>query len=61
MTGRLHGPQNEDNLNGASPALLSGGLGLNFNSDVQLPYRFPSLEQTRDGDACAERCWDGAE
>eukprot|EP00959_Pyramimonas_sp_CCMP1952_P056571 1181423-Pyramimonas_sp.AAC.1 len=61
MTGCLHGPQNEENLNGTLLALLSGGLGLNFSSDVQLPYRFPILEQTHDGGACAERCWDGAE
>ena len=37
--GSLHGPMNEENLNGTHPALLAAEGS--FNSDVQLPYRLP--------------------
>ena len=58
MTGCLHGPMNEENLNGTLPAMLSGAVGLNFNSDLQIPYRFPVTETTRDRCVCEERCWE---
>ena len=61
MTGCLHGPQNEENLNGTLPAILSGGLGLNFNSDLQLPHRFLILAETHDATICDEKCWEGAD
>jgi len=46
--GSLHGPMNEENLNGTHPALLVGptASGGAFNSDVQLPYRMPICEAT---------------
>ena len=43
--GSLHGPQNEENVNGTHPVLLAA---LQCNSDVQLPYRFPICEATHD-------------
>ena len=58
MTGCLHGPMNEENLNGTLPAMLSGAVGLNFNSDLQIPYMFPLTEATRDSCVCEERCWE---
>ena len=36
--GSLHGPINHEYLNGTHPAMLAAQR---FNSDVQLPYRFP--------------------
>ncbi len=36
--GSLHGPMNQENLNGTSPAMLAVQQ---FNSDVQIPYRLP--------------------
>ena len=58
MQGTLHGPMNEPNLNGTLPALLCGAPGLNFNSDVQLPYRFPITESTHATEVCCELCWE---
>eukprot|EP00959_Pyramimonas_sp_CCMP1952_P267087 5584119-Pyramimonas_sp.AAC.1 len=37
-TGSLRGPMNHASLNGTNPCMLSAQR---FNSDVQLPYRFP--------------------
>eukprot|EP00959_Pyramimonas_sp_CCMP1952_P229236 4793102-Pyramimonas_sp.AAC.1 len=54
MTGCLHGPMNEENLNGALPAMLSGAAGLNFNSDFQIPHRPPVTEATHDEVVCGE-------
>ena len=42
--GSLHGPMNEENLNGTHPALLAAEGS--FNSDVQLPYRLPVCDAT---------------
>ena len=38
MLGAMHGPMNEASQNGTHPAMLAVHR---FNSDVQLPYRFP--------------------
>ena len=46
----LHGPMNEENLNGTHPALLAT---LRCNSDVQLPYRLPLCSATH---ACEKDC-----
>ncbi len=43
--GALHGPMNEENLNGTHPAMLAAQR---CNSDVQLPYRLPVCEATHD-------------
>ncbi len=52
--GSLHGPQNEENLNGTHPAMLAA---LQCNSDVQLPYRFPITKATHaDASVCDEDC-----
>jgi hypothetical protein len=56
MIGTLHGPMNDPNLNGTLPALLCGAPGLNFNSDVQLPYRFPIKECTHAAAVCDGLC-----
>eukprot|EP00959_Pyramimonas_sp_CCMP1952_P327902 6864792-Pyramimonas_sp.AAC.1 len=49
---------NEENLNGTLPALLSGAVGLNLKRDLQIPYRFPVIEATRDSCVCEEMCWE---
>ena len=49
----LHGPMNEENLNGTHPALLAT---LRCNSDVQLPYRLPLCTATH---ACDKDCLEG--
>ena len=52
----LHGPMNEENLNGAHPAMLAA---LRCNSDVQLPYRFPITAATHSA-KCGHYCdWYG--
>ena len=43
MIGALHGPINDEWLNGSHPAFLAAPNGGSCNSDVQLPYRFPSV------------------
>ena len=48
----MHGPQNDANINGTHPAMLAAHR---FNSDVQLPYRFPITTHTHSSD-CAEDC-----
>ena len=53
--GSLHGPQNEENINGTHPAMLAA---LHCNSDVQLPYRFGISEHTHCASACNEQCVD---
>jgi len=50
--GSLHGPMNHECLNGTHPALLAVQR---FNSDVQLPYRFPIVEETH---SCCDDCVD---
>ena len=50
--GSLHGPMNDANINGTHPALLAAHR---FNSDVQLPYRFPINHSTHSS-ACPGRC-----
>ena len=41
--GCLHGPSNHEYLNATHPAILAAHR---FNSDVQLPYRFPVMAET---------------
>ena len=53
MTGMPWGPCNDPNVNGTHPALLSG---LRYNSDVQLPYRFPILPATHYQECPGECC-----
>lgn len=48
--GSLHGPMNHDCINATHPALLAAQR---FNSDVQLPYRFPITFETH---CCSEDC-----
>ena len=57
MIESLHGPMNEENLNGSIPTLLAGCPGLNFNNDIQIPYRFPILEPLHGLHSCKEKCW----
>ena len=53
--GSLHGPQNEESLNGTHPVLLAA---LQCNSDVQLPYRLPICEATHDDvNRCSDDCY----
>lgn len=49
LTGALHGPMNEPNLNGSHPAMLATQ---HCNSDVQLPYRLPLTKETHSSDLC---------
>ena len=42
-------------LNGTHPALLAAH---GFNSDVQLPYRFPITEATHSSHVCLLKCFD---
>ena len=58
MIGIMHGPMNEPNLNGTLPVMLCGGVGLNFNSDLQIPYRFPITKATHASDICDNACWE---
>ena len=51
--GSMHGPQNEDNINGSHPALLAA---LQCNSDVQLPYRLPVCGSTHATQHCDASC-----
>ena len=44
-------------MNGCMPAILSGCPGLNFNNDIQIPYRFPIIEDIHDNNVCSEECW----
>jgi len=53
--GALHGPMNHESLNGTHPAMLAAQR---FNSDVQLPYRFPILEGVH---MCDEECADSGD
>ena len=50
----LHGPMNQESLNGTAPALLGAQL---TNSDVQLPYRFGISHQTHSS-LCEDACFD---
>ena len=50
--GSLHGPMNHESLNGSANALLAVQQ---FNSDVQLPYRFPLCDATH-SQQCDEEC-----
>ena len=56
LTGSLHGPMNEPNINGTHPAMLATQQ---CNSDVQLPYRLPLTAATHSalcplGDKCLQ-------
>jgi len=53
--GSLHGPMNHAWLNGTHPAMVAAH---GFNSDVQLPYRFPITDVTHSSAECTERCWE---
>ena len=57
--GSLHGPMNEENINGTCPALLAGLPGLSCNSDVQLPYRMPVCASTHSSLCSMESCVPG--
>ena len=50
--GSMHGPMNNEWLNGTSPAMLAVQQ---FNSDIQLPYRFPVTPETH-SELCCEEC-----
>ena len=50
--GSLHGPMNDANINGTHPAMLAAHR---FNSDVQLPYRFPINHSTH-SQTCRGKC-----
>lgn len=51
--GSLHGPMNQENLNGTDGAMLAAH---GFNSDVQLPYRFAISTETHT--YCSVNCID---
>ena len=51
--GSLHGPMNQESLNGTHGAMLAAH---GFNSDVQLPYRFPITTEIHT--FCSENCVD---
>ncbi len=53
MTGLLWGPCNDGNLNATHPALLAS---LRCNSDVQVPFRFPTTSCSHRGDICGHEC-----
>jgi len=58
LTGAMHGPMNEANINGTHPAML---VTQACNSDVQLPYRLPINVASHSsecplGDACLLQC-----
>ena len=53
--GSLHGPRNDEDLNGAHPAMCAF---LQTNSDIQLPYRFAITKRTHDDSICSEHCYD---
>ena len=56
--GSLHGPMNHANLNGTHPCMLSAQR---FNSDVQLPFRFPITKLCCTcGKACDDKLSDAA-
>ena len=55
--GSLHGPMNQESVNGTHPAMLAAHQ---FNSDVQLPYRFPITQATHSS-VCDDRCYEGAD
>ena len=55
--GSLHGPRNDENINGAHPAMSAF---LQTNSDVQLPYRFAVTKETHDDAECSESCFTDA-
>ena len=57
MQGMLHGPMNDENLNGCLPAMLAGCPGLNFNNDVQIPFRFLPTKGVHASDLCSCECW----
>ena len=38
MIGSLHGPMDEENLNGCMAPLLAGCPGLNFNNDMLMDF-----------------------
>ena len=41
--------------------ILAGCPGLNFNNDIQIPYRFPIIEEIHDASVCTEKCWQEAD
>ena len=52
--GQLWGPCNDPNLNGNHPAMLAA---LRCNGDVQVPYRFPIIEELHEAcGRCALEC-----
>ena len=61
IVGSLHGPMNDESLNGCMAPLLAGCPGFNFNNDVQIPYRFPIIKELHDSTLCAESCWENTD
>ena len=55
--GSLHGPRNEENVNGTHPAMAAF---LQTNSDVQLPYRFALTAETHADAECQDSCVDSS-
>ena len=58
LSGALHGPMNEANINGTHPAMLVTQV---CNSDVQLPYRLPITKESHSplcplGERCLHKC-----
>eukprot|EP00973_Karenia_brevis_P077928 10826786-Karenia_brevis.AAC.1 len=51
--GSLHGPRNEENVNGCHAAMLAF---LQTNGDAQIPYRFCITSETHAHDECQEDC-----
>ena len=51
MFGAMHGPMNHPCINGTHPAML---VCHRCNSDVQLPYRFPTIPESHccDDETC---------
>ena len=39
------------------PRILAVCPGLNFNNDIQIPYRFSMIEEIHDASVCTEECW----
>jgi len=56
LEGCVQGRMNDPNLNGCLPVVLSGLPGLNFNSDLQVPYRFPIIPELHENDLCCKNC-----
>ena len=61
LVGSLHGPMNDESLNGCMAPLLAGCPGFNFNNDVPIPYRFPIIKELHDSTLCSDSCWENTD